>query len=252
MYVYFYDNFLRQKKYESILKAIETRLTDYEIAGKIVRLQNFTSVEPIIAEEIKRGVNTVVLVGNDITFGKILSQVASFDITFGFIPIGYQNNSIAEVLGIPIGEKACDILARRRKLKLDIGWFNNHYFISELKIYPADIKILYDDKFVVHSQTKKMELTVSNLKPYYNQKGQLIIHPQDGKLEAFLRPVIKGGFFKKEKLEEASIFPFSEMIVKSDNAFTVESDGNISKHTKITVRLAKNKINMVVGRNRLF
>ena len=41
MYVYLYDNFLRQKKYDSMIKAMEVRLTDYGIAGKILRLNNF-------------------------------------------------------------------------------------------------------------------------------------------------------------------------------------------------------------------
>ena len=52
MYVYLYDNFLRQKKYDSVLKKIETKLTDYGIAGKIIRLQNFTNAERVINDEI--------------------------------------------------------------------------------------------------------------------------------------------------------------------------------------------------------
>ena len=56
MYVYLYDNFLRGKKYDSTIKAMETRLTDFGIAGKIIRLQNFTDSKAIIEDEIKKGV----------------------------------------------------------------------------------------------------------------------------------------------------------------------------------------------------
>jgi len=55
MYIYLYDNFLRNKKYESIIKTIEIRLTDYGIAGKILRLNNFIDVKQIVDDEIARG-----------------------------------------------------------------------------------------------------------------------------------------------------------------------------------------------------
>ncbi|MFZ2978565.1 MAG: diacylglycerol kinase family protein, partial [Candidatus Magasanikiibacteriota bacterium] len=103
MYVYLYDNFLKQKKFDSILKAIETRLTDFSIAGKIIRLQNFTNAQAVVEDEINRGATTIVIVGNDITFGHVLSRAATCDILFGFLPVGTENNSIAQVLGIPIG-----------------------------------------------------------------------------------------------------------------------------------------------------
>ncbi len=61
MYVYLYDQFLRDKKYVSALKAIEVRLTDHGIAGKIIRLNTHTDAKAIIEEEIKRGAKTVVI-----------------------------------------------------------------------------------------------------------------------------------------------------------------------------------------------
>lgn len=254
MYVYLYDNFLRQKRHDSVVKAIETRLTDYGIAGKIVRLQAFTNAEAIIEEEIKKGATSIVIVGNDVTFGHVLSRAASCKITFGFLPIGEDNNSIAHVLGIPVGIEACDVLAKRRKLKLDVGWFNNRYFISQLYIPSSEIDIEYDERFKVSSSSGKMELVVCNLKPFFwkGKKKNYVVHPQDGKLEAFLRPTHKKGLFKKEVGEEPSIFPFEEMVVSSRKPFPVETDGKVSKETKITIRLAKSKIDMIVGRGRKF
>lgn len=253
MYVYLYDNFLRHRKYEATLKAIETRLTDYGIAGKIIRLQQYSSSDLLIQDEIRKGAKTIVIVGNDTTFGHVLSYVASYDITFAFIPLG-PDNSIAEVLGIPLGIEACDVLARRRRLRLDVGWINNRYFISQLHIPPSHISIQYDERFNVSSKSGKMELVVCNLKPFvWTGKGKrYVAHPQDNKLEAFLRPVITGGIFKKEQFEEPSIFPFEEMIVSSKKPFSVEADGKTTKEVKITIRLAKSRIDMVVGKERKF
>jgi len=254
MYVYLYDNFLKQKRYESVIKSMETKLTDYGIAGKIIRLQHYTHAEILVEDEIRKGAKTVVIVGNDKTFGYVLSRAAACKITYGFLPVGLENN-IAAVLGIPVGVEACDVLARRRKLRLDVGWVNNRYFISQLHIPPSRIEIEYDESFRVSAQSGKMELVVCNLKPFsWNNKGkQHVVHPQDGKLEAFLRPIVKSGLLmKRDRLEPPSIFPFEEMVVSSSTPFPVETDGKITKEMKIKIRLAKSRIDMVVGKGRKF
>ncbi len=252
MYVYLYDDLLRQKKFEPIIKAIETRLTDFGIAGKIIRLQNFTNAKMVIDDEIKKGISAIVIVGNDKTFGHVLSRAATCDALFGFLPVGPEN-AIAEVLGIPVGVTACDVLAKRRKIKLDVGWFNNRYFVSQLHIPPSKITVEYDEKFKV-SAKNDMELVVCNLQPFYwsgrKGKGKYVIHPQDGKLEAFLRPVHKK-FFKNE-YEEPSAFPFEEMNVSAKSPFLVEADGMQSKETKIKIKLARSRIEMIVGKERKF
>lgn len=253
MYVYLYDNFLKQKKFDGTVKAMETRLTDFGIAGKIIRLQHFTNAQAVIEEEVKRGATTVVIVGNDETFGQVLSRAATSETLFGFLPVG-EANSIAGVLGIPVGEAACEVLSRRRKVMLDVGWFNNRYFISQLHIRPSPIQVLYDEKFSVSARHGKMELVVCNLQPFFwKERGEktYIVHPQDGKLEAFLRPMVGKGVWR-EIYEEPSIFPFEEMTVSSDAPFVVTADGKESKETKIKIRLAKKKIEMIVGKERKF
>lgn len=253
MYVYLYDNFIKQKRYDSTIKSIETRLTDFGIAGKIIRLQSFTNAQSLIEDEVKKGITGVVIVGNDATFGQVLSRAATCKVTFGFLPIGPEN-SIAQVLGIPVGEAACDVLSRRRKVALDVGWVNNRYFISQLHIPPSDIKVAYDEKFIVTPKLNKMELVVCNLQPFTwhgRDDKDIVVHPQDGKLEAFLRPLAKKGFFK-EVYEDPSIFPFEEMIVASKTPFVVEADGKRTKETQIKIKLAKRRVEMIVGKERKF
>lgn len=254
MYLYLYDEAVKNKKYESTIKAIETRLTDFGIAGKIIRLAQFSNAQAIIDEEFKRGYSTAVIVGNDTTFGNILSRAATSPVVFGFLPIG-PNNNIADVLGIPVGVEACDVLSRRRKIYLDVGWVNNRYFVSQLQVFPHDIAVQYDDMFTVSSQGGKMELVVCNLQPYVwkdEKQEQRVIHPQDGKLEAFLRPIKNKKFFGGYEYEEPSIFPFEEMEVSSKIPFVVEADGKRSKEVKIKIKLAKKRIEVIVGKERQF
>ncbi|PIR74647.1 MAG: hypothetical protein COU35_01405 [Candidatus Magasanikbacteria bacterium CG10_big_fil_rev_8_21_14_0_10_47_10] len=253
MYVYLYDDYLRLKQFDPVLKQIETRLTDFGIAGKIIRLQQFTNPQAVVEEELQRGATTVVIVGNDATFGRILSRAATSQVTFGFLPVG-TGNSIAEVLGIPVGFESCEVLSKRRKVKLDVGWANNRYFISQLHIFPHDISVQYDERFTVSSKGGKMELVVCNLQPFIwkdGKKKEFVVHPQDGKLEAFLRPLEKRGILKA-RYEEPSIFPFEEMTVWSEKPFEMEADGRMSKEVKVTIRLARGRVHMIVGKERHF
>ncbi len=255
MYVYLYDNYLNNRKYQSTLKQIEIRLVDYGIAGKILRLNTYIDVKPIIDDEIRRGAKNIVIVGNDRTFGHVLSRGATCDCVFGFLPIGSEN-TIAEVLGIPEGVPAADVLARRRKQKLDVGWFNNRYFVSQLHVPPAKIRVVYDERFQV-TTPYKMEVVVCNFQPFYWKKNkhdreEFVVHPQDDKLEAFLRPITKKGWFGYQ-YEDPSIFPFEEMeIIGEKGPFVVEADGKTTKEVKVKIKLAKDKIQMIVGRDRKF
>ena len=255
MYVYLYDNFLRDKKFSSTVKNIEVRLTDYGIAGKILHLGSYMDAKAVVDDEIKRGAKTVVIAGNDKTFGYVLSRAATCGCTFGFLPIGEKENTIAEVLGIPIGEESADVLARRRKEMLDVGWVNNRYFVSMLHVLPAPVRVIYDEKYSV-SANYKMEVVVCNLQPFFWKKNKKdreeeVVHPQDGKLEAFIRPLTKSGFWGY-KYEDPSIFPFEEMEIVGDEPFAMEADGKPSKEIRVKIRMAKNKISMIVGRNRKF
>ncbi len=255
MYVYLYDNFLRKKQHLSTVKSMEIRLTDCGIAGKILRLTNYIDVKPIVDDELKKGATTIVVVGDDSTFGQVLSRSATCDCVFGFLPVGDANNTIAQVLGIPIGVDACDVLSKRRKERLDIGWMNNRYFISQLLVKPAKIEVVYNEKFKV-SAVEKMEVVVCNLQPFYwkrfkTDRDQQVVNPQDGKLEAFLRPLKRKKWWGYH-YEDPSIFPFEEMSITGVEAFTVEADGKISKEKNLKIKLARSKVEMIVGRNRKF
>ncbi|MSU75734.1 MAG: hypothetical protein EXS55_04445 [Candidatus Magasanikbacteria bacterium] len=254
MYVYLYDNFVREKKYASTLKALEISLTDYGIPGKTIRLNNYVDARPIIDDEIKRGATTIVIVGNDKTFGQVLSGSATAKCTFGFLPIG-EGNSIAEVLGIPIGPEATTVLSRRRKERLDVGLMNNRYFVSQLHVLPSKVEVFYDERFKVTSKGK-MEVIVCNLQPFYWQRDKKdaaphIVHPQDGKLEAFLRPLTKRGWFGYT-YEAPSIFPFEEMEIRGAEPFMVEADGRATKEIRLKISLARHTVEMIVGRDRKF
>jgi len=235
------------------MKAIENRLTDFGISGKIIRLTTLSNARGIIEDEMRYGAQTVVVVGNDETLGRVLSRAALCDVMFGYIPID-NKQVIAQMLGIPSSVDACDVLSRRRIVELDVGEVNERYFVSQLQIQPAIIRAEYDGRFAVSSPDCEMALTVCNLRPFggssFTSSG--MIHPQDGKLEAFVQPVRSGSFLRKVQPIPASVFPFQEMLVRGREPFEMEMDGVRSKEMAVRIRLAGKRVQMIVGGGRRF
>jgi diacylglycerol kinase family enzyme len=64
-------------------------------------------------------------------------------------------------------------------------------------------------------------------------------------------PLTKKGWFGYT-YEEPSVFPFGEMRIEADEPFEVEADGKVTKELKVKITMAKEKIDMIVGRNRKF
>ena len=253
MYIYLYDSFIRDRAYRSMIKNIEIRLTDFGISGKIIRLTTLSNAHGIIEDEMRYGAQTVVVVGNDVTLGRVLARAALCDVVFGYIPVD-NKQTVAQMLGIPGGPDAADVLSRRRIVELDVGEVNERYFVSQLQIQPAIIRAEYDGKFAVSSPDCQMALTVCNLRPFrgssFTHPGK--IHPQDGKLEAFVQPVRQGGWLKKGIGIPASTFPFSEMVVRGRDPFVMEMDGVQSKEMSVRIRLASKRVQMIVGKGRRF
>ncbi len=253
MYVYLYDNFVRQGSNAAVLRALEVRLTDLGLSGKVLRVVNYSDVKGMIVDELRRGAKTIVIVGDDTTFGQILANAADVPCTFGYLPLG-KELSIASILGIPVGPDSCMVLSRRRRTPLDVGQVNNRYFIGQIRIPPAKVQVVYDERFKITTHDL-LEVVVCNIKPF--QPAQLLaplpyaVHPQDGRLEAYLEPLTKKRWWGYTK-EEASMFPFKEMKVIGHNPFTVETDGRTSKETRLVIRMAAPKIDMIVGKERKF
>lgn len=251
--MYLYDNLVRQSRYASVLKAIEIQLTDLGLSGKVLRLTNYNDSRSIIEYELKRGAKTIVLVGDDTTLGNVISGAADIPCTFGYLPVGGQTE-IADILGIPVGPEACVTLSRRRREYLDVAEVNNRYFIGQLHVPPVKVQVVYDDRFKI-TAGDLVEIYVCNIKPFKPRKllveATHPVNPQDGRLEAFLQPLTKKRWWGYTT-EEASIFPFVEMKVVGQKSFTVEADGRISKETRLVIRMADCKVDMIVGKRRKF
>lgn len=259
MYYYIYDTFLSDKKYEKTIDKIKTRLLDLEIQGKHERLTLLKSIDELINDEAKRGANTVVLLGNDKTFLKVVDAVAKNNITLGMIPIG-ENNNLAECLGVPMEDAACDVLAARKTVRFDLGRVGGQYFFSNVKITKSlDRVSILKDNYKIVPQQACVEADIYN---FYFPRGEEKFErkmkncsAQDQKLELVIKTKPKrAGWFRKKSEAGAnidSIIQSGRFEVKSFEYLPVLLDDYKVMKTPITVEVEPKKLNVIVGKNRL-
>lgn len=242
MYCYLYDDFIQgNKRFEKELALVENRLTDLGIAGKISRLALFRDAEEMVRDEIEKGATTIVVLGNDDTIRKVLNVIVDSKVVFGMIPFGTKN-TLAELLGIPEGVAACDVLSARRVEKVDIGTINSRKFITGISAAEFRAEITFEEKFRVFPTTSAA-LEIRNLSSHSN--------PCDGILQAIIRTDVKHGFFKRSTKEE-SILPLQSMTIRAEKPFTLFVDGEQMDGARFDISVDPNCLKVIVGKTRAF
>lgn len=260
MHVYIYDSFLGHKKYNNILARIETRLTDLGLNGKICRLGVMKNIANTVENELKRGVKTIIAVGNDHTVAQVINAMAHLEdikqnhntVPLGIIPIG-DNNQIAKNMGINTYEDSCDVLSARRVEKIDLGQVNNSFFITKASITSVDTTIKMDKSYSVEI-TDKGDVNIVNMQTDESLVPQNAkFDPQDGVLDLFIKTKKKKTFLKLFDQEVGySVFPIKKILITNTKNRPLVLDGCINVLTPAQINIFKGKINVIVGKNRTF
>lgn len=261
MYFYLYDSFLNNKKYDHALARIETRLTDLGLNGKISRLGLMKNAQSFIENELKRGVKTIVAVGNDkivnLTVNALIKsekiKTTRNSIPIGIIPMGKENNFIAESLGIGPEEEACNALSARRIEKIDLGCANGSFFISSASIPSAGTTIEMEKSYSIEI-LEQGEISVINLPT--NDKplpAGVNFNPQDGLLELLICTKKSKGFLKTSSLEGGkSIFSLKKLTILNSKNRPIILDGSQEISTPVQISIIKQKLSLIVGKSRNF
>ncbi len=243
MYCYLYDEFIQEnKRFERELLLIENRLTDLGIAGKISRLALFRNAEEMIRDEIDRGVQTVVVLGNDDTVRKVLDVISESDVVLGVIPFG-PKNELARLLGIPQGVAACDVLSARRVEKIDMGTINGRKFITGISVPNFKAELMCNDGSYRIVATSAANLEIQNLAEVAN--------PCDGILEATIRASVKSGWLGRTH-ETQSILPFQSLAIRSDKPIQLFADGEEMQGTRFDIGIEPMNLKVIIGKQRTF
>jgi diacylglycerol kinase family enzyme len=259
MHIYIYDSFVNQKKYESTMARVETRITDLGLNGKIIRLGLMNSVYDAVENEIKKGAKTIIAVGNNFLLNQVVNAMAKLTAghilnkttPLGFIPIGKANNDIADYLGIDLDEEAGNILSARRIQKLDLGLANNYYFLSQATITSQGTTVEIDKNYSIEIMGSG-KIGVINLPITNDLPANIRPDAKDGILELFIKTRNLKKFLPlSPKKTESSIFSFKKLrIINKHQPLIV--DGSVKIPTPVDISIAQEKINIIVGKKRKF
>lgn len=259
MHIYIYDKFLGQKKYDSILARIETRITDLGLNGKIIRMSLMNSVYEAIENEVKTGAKTIIAVGNDSLLHQVVNVMAKLSflkiiaakVPVGFIPVGKNGNTLAPVLGIGLEENACDALSARRITSLDLGKANDEYFLAQATITSKGTAVEIDQNYSIEIMGAG-EIGVINLPADDSLPEKAKTKANDGVLELFIKTNSSRKFLPiGKKNKESSVFSFKKLKIINKN-FPVILDNAKEIPAPVEISIAKEKINLIVGKERKF
>lgn len=245
MYLYIVDSFVQDKRFAKELIAIEARVQDLGTAGRFEKLNMLKNISEVVKDAQRKDVTTIVAIGNDATINAVISCLATDKITLGIIPMGTENNSIAQALHIPIGVEACSTLSKRIIRKLDLGKINGKYFFSSIEIPNADAcVVMCNNAYSIEAQATS-QLSIVNFNTQTPEGSA-----QDGKLEAVITEPESNGLFsflKKKQLQQ-SVFPVTTLSIKSGTkSIPIYSGGSVLVKTPATIEIAPHRLKVIVG-----
>lgn len=251
-YAYLYDDFLNDHKYERDIAAVESKLNTFDLAGRVSRLVLFRDPKNLLESLAKQRINTVVVVGNDETLYKTVGFMPDLNLTVGYIPIE-RPWRVAEMLNIPIGARACDVLAARYVEAFDMGKIGDQYFFSELYIPHTRAGLEVEGRYQV-SPAHDGSLSIRNLCSAREGSVSGLADANDGLLEAVIAPAEEKksrSLWRQPRAAEADTrLLLSYGTIVSDEVIEVLADGRPMRGKKFEVDVAADKLNFITGRGR--
>lgn len=252
MYFYIYDEFVQNKRFEKELLQIENRLTDLGIAGKVARLALFRDVEEMVCDELRRGVTSVIVVGNDATARRVLDVIVEHRVTFGMIPMG-DLGVIAKVFGLPAGLPACDVLSARILEEVDVGVINGKRFLTSVSIPKFSGTIAFGEAYRMAVE-RPASVCIRNVALEDQAADLPVAHPCDGCLETVISVPMPRGWKRALGRGEfgVSVVPTTAMTLKSEEPVEFSVDGEGIGGTRFDVGVEPGILKVIVGKGRMF
>jgi diacylglycerol kinase family enzyme len=244
VYSYIYDEFLQDRRYERELALVETRLTDLGITGKIIRLALFRDAVQVMRSEVKAGCTTLVAVGNDETLYRAIEAVGDTKTVVAFIPIG-GTTPMADLLGVPVGAAACDVLSARLVAEIDLGEVNGRRFLHAATLDGDGITAMCEESYTV-TPLRKCKIEIRNLAEPDDAGA---VDPTDGKLTLVMR-LPRFSVFKKK--EDIGIIPVRKVRFFARNGAKMNVDGEEIEAQEFDVRAIPGRLRLVTGKARKF
>ena len=114
MYYYIINPAAGGGKINKIQDKLKERLSALGIAGEFEKSTGSNDIPKLIAIALRKGFKTIVAVGGDGTINEVINTIhGQTNIALGIIPTG-NTNELANLIGIPDWQTACNIHAARK------------------------------------------------------------------------------------------------------------------------------------------
>lgn len=247
-YAFLYDDFLSDRQYERQVAEIESHLASLDLVGRASRLALFRSARDLVESMVHQGMATIVVIGNDHTLDKVMWFLPDLDVTLGYLPVA-EPSKVADMLGIPRGIEACDVLAARLIETLDVGKLDDRYFLTEVSLPKTVAAVDIEGNYRV-SPIGGGSITVRNLGSSI-MKGIPAADARDGLLEVLVVPHEEPSsrWGRKQRSKETRVLITHGEIISPEpvDAF---ADNHVMNGMRFTLDIAPKKLRVITGRNR--
>lgn len=254
MYLYFFDTWTQEKKYELLLGKIQSRLAVLGLTGKQERRSIFVDVKRSFREAVERGVHTIIAVGDDHTLMTTLNVAIPLNVTVGFIPLVPQSQ-FARLLDLPVGPDACDVIAKRLCESIDAVRFGDVYCIGSAQTQtPVKVEASTAEHCSFHAK-EPMRLQIDVLGDLISSSDHHTVCPS-GKMKVSLEaPARKKSFFsfraETTPPKQTQLFTSELQLRTADgSSATLVVDHQWNVPLPCTAVAVPNAIKLIVGRNR--
>lgn len=274
MYFYIYDTFTSKPQYAKKLNQISLKLTDLGIFHEKAKASPLRPIETLVREALAdKKCRNIIAVGDDQTANQIINILASAEkkITFGIIPL--RRSKIAEALGIPEGEPACQEISARKLKQVDLGKINGRYFLTSIEVKPQRekikslfqkfflqslplIKLNFENQFTLSTKIENLLFinipSFSNFKKISNRKDiQKKINPKDGLLDIMIWSKQKSFFLKDQRLK-FSFLQAKRVKLDCQNSIEIQADSQPIKKLPCDISISTRQLEVIVGKKRVF
>lgn len=254
MYFYFYDASTQEKRHLNTLRQIETSLIDLGISGRIEKVSPFSEIGDQLANAIKNGVTTVVIVGSDETFVQAVNIIARYqDVALAFIPLS-SSSIFGAILGMPQGAKSCDIIAKRLYQRVDLGVINDTYFFGSVEIPTGpSLQLRCDDTYSIVRTNETDIITIQNVGDLLGAGTEKLYPAHLSSLHLVVESVSKKRFFRKNQPELiATQLQVKKVEITAPNdRIVARVDHTIDVALPCLVSVASQQLRLIIGRDRL-
>lgn len=239
-YAYLYDERLNDRKHDRDISRLEAEISRRGLNGRVGKFALFRHARDIVADLMRSGAQTLVVVGDDKTLFTAIGALGEFSPMLAMLPI-LEDGPVAKALGIPKGLPSVDTLAARFNETLDLGIVGNRAFLSEIIVDGPGLSLHIDKQFKLEPP-EGGTLCIRNL--------GIGSDAHDGKLDVFVLPPADRRRFnwKREATPIGTHLQFKEARLSRTVAGSCTVDGMPLEGETLELSLKPKALKIITGR----